>query len=80
MVVGTLNCTSDDMSGVACFIRAPGGAATDGLLKVQHVEDSEAGFHLEEHEELVSDIIKVESNEGKHIKFNVSIGLSVLRI
>ena len=66
------------MSGVACFIRAPEGAATDELLKVQHVEDSEAGFHLEEHEELVSHIIKVETNEGKHIKFKVNLFLKFL--
>ena len=40
---------------------------------MEHVQDSEAGFHLEEHEELVSYIIKVESNGGKHIKFNVNL-------
>ena len=68
-----INDSSDDVSDVACFIRAPEEGPTDGLFKVEHVEDSEAGFQLEEHEELVSHIIKVESNEGKHIKFNVNL-------
>ena len=60
-------------STVACFIRAPGGSIGQNDLKVQYVDDTEAGFQAGEAEELVSNIINVESCSGDYIKFHVSL-------
>ena len=43
---------------------------------MEHVEDPQAGFELQEHEELVSNIIKIQPQGGKHIKFEVIYNFS----